>query len=39
MGMTIDAKYTILLKLNVSTVVEDKTVISKYTPELQIDLA
>lgn len=39
MGMTIDAKYTILLKVNVSTVVEDKTVISKYTPELQIDLA
>lgn len=39
MGMTIDAKYTILLKVNVSTAIEDKTVISKYAPELQIDLA
>lgn len=39
MGMSIDAKYTVTLKVNVSTDVEDEKVIASYTPFVQIDLA
>lgn len=39
MGMTIDAKYTVILKVNVNTQIEDKPVNVEYTPNIQIDLA
>lgn len=39
LGMTIDAKYTIILKINVKTVVEEKEVNVDYAPTIQIDLA
>lgn len=39
MGMTIDAKYTITLNINVKTEVEDKEIDVNYTPTIQVDLA
>ncbi len=39
MGMSIDAKYTITLVVNVATVVEDETVNDSYTTDIEIDLA
>lgn len=39
MGMTIDAKYTVKLKVNVVTQIEEKEVEANYEPEIQIDLA
>lgn len=39
MGMTIDAKYTITLKVDLSTQIEEKDVQANYEPEIQIDLA
>lgn len=39
MGMSIDANYVITLKVNVSTNIEDKQVISNYQSTIQFDLA
>lgn len=39
MGMTIDAKYTITLNINLKTEVEDKEIDVNYTPTIQVDLA
>lgn len=39
MGMSIDAKYTIILKINISTNVEEKDINTNYSPTIQIDLA
>lgn len=39
MGMTVDAQYTITLKINVKTTIEDKEVNSDYNPTIQVDLA
>lgn len=39
MGMTIDAKYTVKLKVDVTTQIEEKEVQASYEPEIQIDLA
>lgn len=39
MGMSIDANYVITLKINVSTNIEDKQVISNYQSSIQFDLA
>lgn len=39
MGMSIDAKYTITLNINLKTEVEDKEINVNYTPTIQVDLA
>ncbi len=39
MGMSIDAKYTVYLKTNVSTTIENENVNSTYTSTVDIDLA
>ena len=39
LGMTIDAKYTVILKIKTSTVIDEKEVINEINPALNIDLA
>ena len=39
LGMAIDAKYTVSLKITTSTNVEEKEITNKFTPILNIDLA
>ncbi|MBR3163471.1 MAG: hypothetical protein IKF17_05180 [Clostridia bacterium] len=39
LGMTIDAKYTVTLKVKVSTNVEEKEVIDEFSPVINVDLA
>lgn len=39
MGMTIDAQYSVTLKINVKTKIEDKEVNADYNPTIQVDLA
>lgn len=39
LGMTIDAKYNIILKINTSTIIEGKEVTNEVKPVLNIDLA
>ena len=39
LGMTIDAKYTVALKINTSTKIEEKEVTNEISPILNIDLA
>lgn len=39
MGMSIDAKYTVILKVQVNTNVEEKQVNTEYEPVIELDLA
>ena len=39
LGMTINAKYTVALKIKVSTNVEEKDIVDEYSPVINIDLA
>ncbi|MGN1270288.1 MAG: DUF5305 family protein [Clostridia bacterium] len=39
MGMSIDAKYTVTLKVDITTQIEDKSIQVNYSPTIQVDLA
>ena len=39
LGMSIDAKYTVTLKIKVSTTAEEKEIVDEFSPVLNVDLA